>query len=144
MRFKHQDNSYAEAINYLMKNPEKAYKAWVVPSVQKGGSLFMYCSPTGLQTLGCGCLTQVRLLVGIQPVTGFPDSEALTQEVRNDERLQTSPDDWGDKSESDPTGYPSRETLEAFAEWQTRFDELALPMKETKNEKDPNSGVHNV
>ena len=119
MRFDHQDNSYAEAVNYLMENPETAYKAWVAPYDQKGGSLFMYCSPTGFQTLGCGCLAQVRYPAGIHPVTGFPNSEALTQEVRNDDRLQTSPDDWGDES------YPSRETLEAFAEWQTRFDELA-------------------
>ena len=139
MRFKHQDQTYKQAIDYLMDHPQEVYEAWGNPTEARGGSLFLYCSPSGSLegTNRCGCVSQVHRSQD-KPwsleVVGFSNSKDIAKRIKADERIP-APHDWDVYREDDdgPWSPPTRETLELFAAYQTEMDEMAIAMKEEKS-----------
>ena len=105
-------DKYDEAIAYLTEHPEEIYRAWHTCGTHPHGCLFEFCSPDGSNNKRadgekCGCLTMVR---GLSKIGGVAWTDALTEEIRTDERLP--------KSGSEITV----EHLPVFAEWQRRLD----------------------
>lgn len=103
--------SYKAAADYLRKNPDRIDTAWGEPFYTEGGSLFVYCTPTGAPGI-CGCLTQLKGS-GIPYIVGLDNavSAALLSELRADDRIPVY--------EVDIT--PA--SLGAFVEWQEKFDD---------------------
>ena len=128
MRCITKDESYTDAIEYLKNNPDGIHDAWNEWHDKPGGSLFLFCSPTGTTSLfgACGCLTQVKR--GDAQVVGFKNSKALTAEIRADPHIPTSPEDYDPKTSG---GH--------FAAWQMRFDKLALAEAIERKEADEDS-----
>jgi hypothetical protein len=97
-------DKYDMAVEYLTEHPDEIYDAWGNPFLHKGGCLFQFCNANGYNAIICGCLTQIRR-------GGYAaETEELTEEIRNDERIPSSALDI------------RAEHLPVFAEWQRRLD----------------------
>lgn len=100
---------YDEAVKYLTENPVEIWRAWGNPaaSKEKGGCLFQWAGDKyNLPEQGLmGCLTQIRASISRNAQT-----EELTEEIRNDERLPTQ------------CGDITVEHLPLFAEYQRKID----------------------
>jgi hypothetical protein len=107
-------DKYDRAIAYLKKHPDEMYDAWrtSLTNVKEHPAhcLFQHVTPTGRSGVVydhcmAGCLTQIRrrgIFVAATP--------ALTEEIRNDERLPESHRDI------------TIRMLPRFAWWQRRLD----------------------
>jgi len=93
-------DKYDEAVKYLTAHPWKIADAWEHHRRALGGCLFEYAGTPFV----CGCLTQVR--DGIKRA----ETESLTERIRADERIPTSPN------------AITVESLSVFAEWQRIID----------------------
>lgn len=111
-------DKYDIAIQHLTENPEEILNTWSDPFASKSGCLFLFASSTGgsrstnNQTHGpdgksFGCLTMIRSRPHAYCAEGRPDLDLL---IVNDVRI---PEDVRDINVTH---------LEAFAEWQRRFD----------------------
>ena len=113
--------SYAAAVDFLTKHPDKIEKAWEAPFENQGGSLFVFASPDGRRssnngdtfgTSGVCCLTQLKNRGRGDTIEGLPRrvGAKLLKELRADDRIP-----------SDPANITA-ESLPAFAERQEQMD----------------------
>ena len=115
------NDKYDRAIEVLLEASDfkvEAEEAWNAPLTHEAGCLFQFASKSGRfeeptvtqcdscgNELMCGCLTLIR-----ETVCDVADTPELTEAIRADERIPTSPRDI------------TPEDLPVFAEWQRRLD----------------------
>lgn len=100
-------DKYDLAVQYLKEHPEEIGKAWDQFADHEAGCLFLFCTKNGVRSWGerCGCLTQIRFDPSL-----IAFNRELTQEIRQDTRIPTRPEDI------------RIDDLPVFAEWQRRLD----------------------
>ena len=112
--------SYAAAVDFLTKHPDKIRAAWEGPFDEQGGSLFVFVTPDGRrdasdfeflgETSSC-CLTQLKsrkcdTIPRLSPKIGAN----LMSKLRADRRIPSNPE------------RTTVNSLSAFAEWQEQMD----------------------
>ncbi len=89
--------TYQAAAKYLAANPGAIEGAWGSPFDERGGSLFIFCTPDGMkihESVNCACLTQIKN-PSYRSIPGLPEdvSDRLLQQIRADDRIPDCQED---------------------------------------------------
>lgn len=120
MRLTTKDQSYAAGADYLREHPEAIKEAWNNPYGERGGSLFLPCTPYDKAPY-CACLTQLKELLGrpgrlsrekcgLIPGLSIETAVRLGESLMQDDRIPIS------------SAGITRDSLQGFVEWQERLD----------------------